>query len=192
MSESGYDTGKTACAHCNGNFFTNDLVNIQGYNVCAECKPSFLQKLQEGGSMVGEYQYGGFWIRFVAKIIDGIILWLINFPIGLLFGISPMGPKPGVQLGTIIFCQIISYAIAITFTVFFLTTKGATPGKMLVGLKVINADGTEKISIGKAVGRFFAEILSGLILAIGYLIAAFDSEKRALHDHICNTRVVKK
>jgi uncharacterized RDD family membrane protein YckC len=80
----------------------------------------------------------------------------------------------------------------LTYSAGFVSTKGATLGKMACGLRVINADGTLKISIGKAIGRYFAEMLSGVILGIGYLMVAFDSEKRALHDHICKTRVIYK
>ena len=47
------------------------------------------------------------------------------------------------------------------------------------------------IGLGRAFGRYFAKILSGLILMIGYIMAAFDSEKRALHDMICDTRVIR-
>ena len=63
---------------------------------------------------------------------------------------------------------------------------------MACGLKVVDADGN-KISYGRALGRGFAEILSGLICDIGYIIAAFDNpQKRSLHDHICSTRVIYK
>ena len=68
---------------------------------------------------------------------------------------------------------------------------GATPGKMACGLKVVSPDGGP-VSYGKACGRFFAEMLSGLTLGIGYIMVAFDDEKRALHDRICNTRVIRK
>ncbi len=84
---------------------------------------------------------------------------------------------------------LIQFALSLAYEVYFLTTKGATPGKMALGLKVIRADGGP-ISAGLAVGRYFAKILSGMILWIGFIIAGFDSEKRALHDHICGTRVV--
>jgi len=49
-----------------------------------------------------------------------------------------------------------------------------------------------KVTYLRAFARHFAEFLSGIILGIGYLMVAFDREKRALHDHICNTRVIKK
>jgi uncharacterized RDD family membrane protein YckC len=67
---------------------------------------------------------------------------------------------------------------------------GATPGKMALGLKIVRPDGGP-ISAGRAVGRYFAEILSALTLMIGYMMAGWDSEKRALHDRIADTRVIK-
>jgi uncharacterized RDD family membrane protein YckC len=68
---------------------------------------------------------------------------------------------------------------------------GATLGKMALGLKVVDPDGG-KISYPLAFGRYFAKFISGFILGFGYLMVAFDSEKRGLHDMICRTRVVKR
>jgi uncharacterized RDD family membrane protein YckC len=62
---------------------------------------------------------------------------------------------------------------------------------MALGLKVVRSDGT-KLSNGRIVGRYFAELVSLLVLWIGYIMAAFDDQKRALHDMICDTRVIKK
>ena len=90
-----------------------------------------------------------------------------------------------------VFTQIISIIIHISYYVYFNGKYGATLGKMAIGARIVNSDGTP-ISYAKAFGRFFAEILSGLILGIGYIMAAFDDKKRALHDQICNTLVVNK
>ena len=68
---------------------------------------------------------------------------------------------------------------------------GATVGKMAMKIRVVTAEG-QKVSYLRALGRYFAKLLSGMILMIGYLMAAFDDEKRALHDRICNTRVISK
>jgi uncharacterized RDD family membrane protein YckC len=68
---------------------------------------------------------------------------------------------------------------------------GATLGKMACGLQVVTPY-IDKITYMRALGRFFAEMVSYIILGIGYIMAAFDDEKRALHDRICSTRVVKK
>src|SRR5262249_33700407 len=82
-------------------------------------------------------------------------------------------------------------AMRFGYEIFFLGKYGATPGKMVCKLRVVSADGT-RFGYGRAAGRTFAEMLSGMICYIGYIMVAFDGEKRALHDHICSTRVVYK
>jgi len=62
---------------------------------------------------------------------------------------------------------------------------------MVCHLQVVMADGS-KLSYGRSLGRHFAKFLSSFILAIGYIMAGIDDEKRALHDRICDTRVIKK
>ena len=66
---------------------------------------------------------------------------------------------------------------------------GATLGKMACKVRVVTADG-EKVSYGRATGRYFAKILSYIVCLIGFIMAFFDQERRALHDRICNTRVI--
>lgn len=188
------------CAVCHNYFSKNDLVDIDGNLVCSECKPQMLRKMQEGVADTAYYHYAGFWIRVVAYIVDGIILWIIQFPIGMFFafiiGSSMENMNPNTAFTITIPLQILNMLLSIIipclYSVIFIVKKGATPGKMAVGIKVINADGTEKISVGKAIGRYFAKILSGLIFCIGYLMIAFDEQKRGLHDRICKTLVVYK
>ena len=74
---------------------------------------------------------------------------------------------------------------------FFLSRYGATPGKMALGIQVVRSDGT-RVSFLRGGSRSLAEKLSAWLLYMGYLIAAFDDQKRTLHDHICDTRVVMK
>jgi uncharacterized RDD family membrane protein YckC len=69
--------------------------------------------------------------------------------------------------------------------------RQATLGKMAVGIKVTDMNG-ERISFGKATGRHFAKIISAIILLIGYIMAAFDSKKQALHDKMAGTLVLNK
>lgn len=66
----------------------------------------------------------------------------------------------------------------------------ATLGKKILGLKVVDQNGN-RISFGKATGRFLASILSGLILGVGYLMVAFNPKKQGLHDQIAGTLVIK-
>ena len=70
------------------------------------------------------------------------------------------------------------------------SSKQATLGKMALGIRVTDVNGN-RIGFGRATGRHFAKILSGLILGIGFLMAAFTEKKQALHDMIAGTLVVK-
>jgi uncharacterized RDD family membrane protein YckC len=190
------------CNICNNDFAPDELVEIDGRHVCSECKPTLLRQMQEGVADTGFYHYGGFWIRFVAAVIDGIILWLIQLPIGFVMGLIVGGVAGSMEggganaLAVVIPIQILNFLISIvipmTYSVFFVVKKGATPGKMAVGIRIINADGTEKISVGKAFGRYFAKWLSYLIFCIGFIMIAFDDQKRGLHDRICKTLVIYK
>jgi len=94
------------------------------------------------------------------------------------------GPAAPPAMGSIVFLSA-----NVVYSTVFLGRYGATPGKMLCRLEVVDADGT-RIGYGRGLGRGCAEILSRLICLIGYIMAAFDTQKRALHDYICSTRVV--
>jgi uncharacterized RDD family membrane protein YckC len=187
-------TGPTGvCAECGNTFVRDELVSIAGASVCAGCKPLFLQRIREGASLPSAYRYAGFWIRVVAKFVDGMILGAMGLAVQLgIFGTSlGMAPQPGeVNFGPTALSWGLGMVIGVSYAVFFLGKFGATPGKMAVGIKVIRSDGAP-ITYGRAAGRFFAEYLSLLTIYIGYIMAGFDEEKRALHDHICDTRVVK-
>jgi uncharacterized RDD family membrane protein YckC len=87
--------------------------------------------------------------------------------------------------------MIMSIIVPALYSMWFLGRFEATPGKMALGLKVVRADGS-RITYWRGLGRHFAEMLSSFTLLIGYLIAAWDAERRTLHDHVCDTRVVKK
>ncbi len=187
------------CSECGGVFSKDDVITYKDLHVCASCKPLFFQKLKEGVVLPTTFEYGGFWIRFVAKFLDGLLLYVVGTVLAFFFGIfialagesgSPEGPNVVALVG-IIFMQLLQFAIRAAYDTFFIGKYAATPGKMALGLKVITSEG-DRVSYARALGRHFAEMLSALILLIGYIMAAFDAEKRALHDHICNTRVVKK
>jgi uncharacterized RDD family membrane protein YckC len=185
--------GEAVCAECGRVFNVQNMIPYGGVHVCAVCKPVFMQKLAEGVSVnIGTLNYAGFWIRVGAKILDGLILGILFLPPIIYFAIKGGAQQqPGrFQVFQLLF-QLVYIVANIGYQVFFLGKYGATPGKMACKLRVVTAEGG-KISYGRATGRVFAEILSGMICYIGYIIVAFDDQKRALHDRICNTRVVYK
>ena len=135
--------------------------------------------------MSKDLKYGEFGIRFVAYIIDAII---INFVGGILSGIGML--SGGGLVSVLVFTILLPLICAILYYAYFeSSTKQATLGKMVMKLKVVGKDG-ERISFANAIGRYFAKILSG-ILYIGYIMIAFDSKKQGLHDKLASTYVVK-
>lgn len=178
------------CVECGGVFAQTDMVFFRGSWVCARCKPVFFQRLQESGEARGQFTYAGFWVRFCAKFVDGLICGGVNTALGLLLGLAAAGNPERAGMAAVI-STLLGWVFQLTYNVWFLGRFGATPGKMALGLKVIRSSG-DPLTYGRALGRVFAEFISAVVLMLGYIMAAFDSEKRALHDHICDTRVVRK
>jgi uncharacterized RDD family membrane protein YckC len=170
------------CSVCGRGFSEDAVIKAGEYRVCADCKPVFLQRLREGVPLSQELRYGGFWIRVGAQIIDVIILWIVSFIVGLAAGY--LGGRTGSVAG------FLSFVINMGYATYFVGAYGATLGKMACGLKVVRPGG-EKLTYARAFGRYWATFLSSLILCIGFIMVAFDAEKRGLHDRICDTRVVK-
>jgi uncharacterized RDD family membrane protein YckC len=181
------------CSECGLGFAEDDMIRFQDARVCAGCKPLFVQKIKEGVSVAGAMDYAGFWIRLGALMIDGFILGLANFllfvPLGILVPMSE--DNPFVVLSFMPLFIIVQYAIPAVYDTWFVGKYGATPGKMACRLKVVVEDGGQ-VTYLRALGRHFAKWLSSMILAIGFIMAAFDDQKRTLHDRICETRVVRK
>ena len=190
----GGSTGTVTCSQCGGAFSSENVIQFEGRNVCAGCKPTLVQGLREGVSMPGTMEYAGFGTRFAAKFVDGLILGCfsavcIGLPMGF-FMASGSATDPGASLAFQLIVNLISYGASGVYSIFFVAKYGATPGKMACKIKIVNEDGSN-LSVGKAAGRFFAELLSMFTCYIGYLMAAFDDEKRALHDRVAGTRVIK-
>jgi len=147
--------------------------------------------------------YGGFWMRFLAIIIDGIIVGICCAPfiVFVLPGIIKAAQNPGSEpdpqammamMGGIALFQLAALAINWLYEALMTSSsRQATVGKMALGLKVIDMNG-RRISFARATGRHFAKILSGMIMMIGYIMAAFTDRHQALHDMLAGTLVVKK
>jgi uncharacterized RDD family membrane protein YckC len=193
------ESPEAVCAECGKMFRTQDMIHHAGVSggvyICANCKPVFLQKLAEGAQInTGALNYAGFWTRFAAVFMDGLLLFAVNFCISLIAGMSAaqaagVRPKGAIALQLVLLA--INLSIGIAYEVILIGKYGATLGKMACKIKVVTADGG-RVSYLRSFGRYFSKMLSGFTCLIGYVIAAFDGQKRALHDHICNTRVIFK
>ncbi len=151
--------------------------------------------------------YAGFWLRFVAIIIDSIAVGaaarILLFPFFAALGMRmaimrswPMAPMaPGAILaliGTLFWLiAIMSIVKWLYYALLESSAWQATLGKKALGLMVTDLEGY-RISFGRASGRFFAKIISGIILWIGFIMAGFTEKKQALHDMIAGTLVLRK
>ncbi|MCL5958966.1 MAG: RDD family protein [Chloroflexi bacterium] len=139
----------------------------------------------------------GFWIRFVALLIDGVILGVVSLAISLPLGagFAGIGAAAGDETGGLAaaggcLAWLLIVAIEIGYVIAFWTLKSATPGKMALGLKVVTVEGAD-LTLGKAILRFVGYIVNSIIpFAIGYIWAAFDSQKQGIHDKIAGTYVI--
>lgn len=190
------------CAECGRPSTADELARFGNLLICPACKNSYAQKLREGAAQPAPARYAGFWIRVVGTLVDGIILGIVAgilqvAVIGSLITIprvqpgTPLDPTAFAPMfGAIGVAYLLQLAISSCYEGFFVARLGATPGKMVIGVKVVRPDGSP-VSLGRAFGRYFSKILSGLALCIGFIMVGFDSQKRGLHDMICDTRVVK-
>ena len=133
--------------------------------------------------------------RLIALIIDGFALSVITWLLSAVFGVgSP--DKMQAMMSTGDYTAMTSFLASASFTqlLYFALMESSkyqgTLGKMAMGIKVVRGDGG-RISIGKAILRYIGKWISGFILCFGYIMAAFTDKKRALHDMIASTLVVR-
>ncbi|MBX9725375.1 MAG: RDD family protein [Candidatus Obscuribacterales bacterium] len=139
-----------------------------------------------------ELIYAGFWLRVAACIIDSIIFGIpiTIFQVALTFLSKAVG-DPTVSLIVSLSMLVISAALYGLYGGLFESSKfQATPGKMLLKLKVTDLDGN-RCSFARAFARYMGMGVSDATLYIGYLMAAWTEKKQCLHDKIANCLVVK-
>lgn len=134
-------------------------------------------------------KYATFLSRFLASLIDGIIVYILSFLagaiVGFFFGVMTGGSEGAGILGAIV-GTVISW---LYYALLESSEKQATLGKQALGIVVTDLNGSP-ISFARATGRYFAKYLSAIILLIGYIMAAFTEKKQALHDMIAGTLVM--
>ncbi|MCM2352688.1 MAG: RDD family protein [Pseudobdellovibrio sp.] len=118
--------------------------------------------------------YSGFWRRFVASFLDGLIMLIPAWILGLL--LPYVG---GIILGLV-------YK-----PVFEASALKGTPGKAMMGMVVLSESG-ERLTLKQAYIRYFCSILSGLVLCIGYLMNLFTAKRQTLHDMIAESVVINQ
>jgi len=137
-----------------------------------------------------EYEYAGFWIRVGASLIDALLLMIITLPLMMMVYGESMWESSDIILGPVDF--LLNYTLPFIATILFWQYKSATPGKMVLNIKVVDADTGEKLSVGQSIGRYFAYIPAALVFMIGVIWVAFDKRKQGWHDKLARTVVIRK
>jgi uncharacterized RDD family membrane protein YckC len=144
----------------------------------------------------GALNYAGFGVRFVAAIIDSLLLSALMIPFIIVVVVFMMrgGGEPSPLAMIVVFgAYFLMIAVSLLYQLIFIGKKGATPGKKFMKLRVTFPDGQYPIGIGKAFIRMIGYMISGMICYIGFLMIIFDKEQhRALHDKIAGTVVIRE
>jgi uncharacterized RDD family membrane protein YckC len=138
-----------------------------------------------------EVKYAGFWIRTGAAIIDTILIMLVTLPLLVaIYGWAYFdADKTGIVAGPADF--LISWVLPAVAVIAFWILKQATPGKMAVSTKIVDAESGNAASTGQLIGRYFAYFAATIPLGLGILWVAFDKKKQGWHDKLAGTVVVR-
>jgi uncharacterized RDD family membrane protein YckC len=199
-----------ACSQCGRALAQADLVHIAGNWVCVDCKPAFLSRVMASGAAGASplaWRYAGFWIRFGARFIDGLIFMV---PMLIFFamvipnlirakGRAPIDPNTMFAAFGFLTFFVVLFLAGACYEILMLKYRAGTLGKMACGLKVVRSDG-RSLSWGVCFGRFFMwnVVTSGIpyinvvLMLVSGIMLGVDNEKRALHDRVCDTRVIYK
>lgn len=138
-----------------------------------------------------EMVYAGFWVRVGASIIDTVLLMLVSGPLLIaIYGWSYFDPEETeVIAGSADF--LISWVFPALAVITFWIMKQATPGKMAISARIVDAVTGQPPSVGQLVGRYLAYFISVLPLCLGLFWVAFDRRKQGWHDKLAGTVVIR-
>jgi uncharacterized RDD family membrane protein YckC len=196
------------CSHCGASL-------PEGATFCPRCGTPVTRPAGETASVSVPYspapaseplpatpRYGGFWRRGWALVLDNFIIGVVTMPLAFALGIPmlflgfarerDMSPEAfGAFMATALLVGVCGMILNwLYFALFESSARQASLGKMALGLRVTDLDG-RRLSFARASGRYFATLLSKLVLGIGFLMIAFTEKKQGLHDMLAGTLVVR-
>ena len=138
-----------------------------------------------------EMEYAGFWVRTGATIIDTILIMVITFPLLVfIYGWHYFSPNnTNLIAGPADF--LITWVFPLIAVVLFWMYKQATPGKMALSLRVLDAHTGNSLTVGQSIGRYFAYIVSMIPLGLGFIWVGLDKRKQGWHDKLAGSVVVR-
>ncbi len=138
----------------------------------------------------GDIHYSGFWIRVLASLIDTAWLLLLTLALGwMIYGAIYFQSTRITEGYADLF---ITYVLPLILTILFWYYKAATPGKMILGMKIVDAETLGKVSTGRLFVRYLGYYVSALVLGLGFIWIAWDRRKQGWHDKIARTLVIRE
>ncbi len=135
-------------------------------------------------------EYAGFWVRVGAALIDTLLVVCVTFPILIaIYGWSYFEPSTGFVAGIADF--LLSWIAPAVAVVAFWLYRQATPGKMVLSLRVVDATTLGALSVGQSIGRYLGYFVSTIPLGLGLIWVAFDPRKQGWHDKLAGTVVIR-
>lgn len=137
-----------------------------------------------------EFEYAGFWSRVGASLIDTILMGVIIWPILTAFYGESYWTNESFIKGPMDF--LLSWVFPAVAVIIFWVAKQATPGKMAISAKIVDAKTGGTTSTGQLIGRYLAYYLSLIPFGLGFIWVAFDARKQGWHDKLAGTVVIRK
>ena len=137
-----------------------------------------------------ELEYVGFWPRVGAALIDTILLMIITGSLLMAFYGESYWESNQIIQGPMDF--LLSWVLPAVVVIWFWVAKQATPGKMAISAKIVDAQTGHAPSVGQFIGRYFSYIISTIPLFAGLIWVAFDDRKQGWHDKLAGTVVVRQ
>ncbi|GAB4552762.1 MAG: RDD family protein [Rhizobacter sp.] len=136
-------------------------------------------------------EYAGFWIRLGAALIDAVLIIAISYPVlYAIYGAEYFAEdKASFISGPA--DVLISWVFPAVASILFWRSKQATPGKMALSLKIVDARTGKTLSLGQSVARYLGYFVSTLPLGLGFIWIAFDARKQGWHDKIGKAVVIR-
>ena len=130
-------------------------------------------------------EYAGFWLRAAASIVDTVLIVIIVLPIlSLIYGDEYW---QGTSMALGFWDVLLNYILPAIAVILFWVYKSATPGKMLLKIKIVDAKTAGKPSIGQLIGRYLAYYISMLPFFLGFIWVGIDARKQSWHDKLAGT-----
>jgi uncharacterized RDD family membrane protein YckC len=136
-----------------------------------------------------ELRYAGFWIRSIATLIDSLLCAIILAPLLIAIYGDEFLESDKLVLGLWDF--LLTWVMPFIAVVLFWRYKSATPGKMALGIRIVDARTGGTLTIGQSVGRYLGYFVSIIPLCLGFVWVAFDKRKQGWHDKLATTVVVR-